>query len=280
MLAPAVLDWSARRQEEQLEELRQARRGRRRWRFLALSLVLAALALVPYGVGFLRTVELASVDARFDLRGTVAAPDVVVVDIDKATFSELGEADEMWPFRRSLHAQVIDRLRLAGVQAIAYDVQFTEQTDAEEDDALIEAVERAGGRIALATAEVDEQGRTAIFGGDDVLRQIGARAGHSSLPADADAVVRRLPHATDGLKSLAIVAAELARGRDIAESELGGGRPGSTSPARPEPSRPSPSSTSSAAASRRASCRARWPSSAAARRSRTSTRRRRPATNS
>ena len=64
--------------------------------------------------------ELQSVDARFSVRGTEDPPeDLVVVLVDDVTFDRL---DEQWPFPRSIHGEVIDRLSRDGAAAIAYDV--------------------------------------------------------------------------------------------------------------------------------------------------------------
>jgi len=79
---------------------------------------------------------------------------LVVVEIDDYTFSDLGE---QWPFPRSLHGLLIDRLSNAGAKVIAYDVQFTEETRPEEDNALIKAVDLAG-NVVLATTEVNQRG--------------------------------------------------------------------------------------------------------------------------
>src|SRR5215210_6655704 len=105
------------------------RRRRRRLRavlFLSIGLVAAGLGFAAYATNALRQPELDTVDARFSIRGQEPAPaDVAVVAIDDVTFGELGVR---WPFPRSLHARLIDRLRGSGARAIVYDVQFTEQT--------------------------------------------------------------------------------------------------------------------------------------------------------
>jgi adenylate cyclase len=143
------------------------------------------------------------VDARFSLRDKrEPPPNIAVVQIDARTFNELGI---QWPFPRSLHGRVIDRLRQAGVRAIVYDVQFTEPTTDKEDNALIDAVARAR-HVVLATTEVDAHGGTNIFGGEEILRQIGARAANASLPSGD--VIRRFPYEIDGLRSIAVVGAE------------------------------------------------------------------------
>ncbi len=191
---------------------RSRRRSLRRLRsalFGANALVLTGFVLAAYGIGVLDQPERDTLDTRFQVRGSQGAPeDVVVVAIDDVTFDELGVR---WPFPRSLHARAIDRLRREGARVIAYDIQFTEQTRPSEDNALIKAVDRTDG-VVLATTEVDERGGTAVFGGDRVLRAIGAKAGSSNFVNDDDGVIRRMPYQVAGLKSFARVAADEFRG--------------------------------------------------------------------
>ena len=187
---------------------RSRRRSLRRLRtalFAVNALVLTGVVLAAYGIGVLDQPERDTLDTRFGLRGSDGAPkDVVVVAIDDVTFNELGV---QWPLPRSLHGRAIDRLRRDGAKVIAYDIQFTEQTEPKEDNALITAVADTDG-VVLATTEVDEKGRTNVFGGDRVLRQIGAKPGSSNFDNDDDGVIRRMPYEVAGLKSFARVAAD------------------------------------------------------------------------
>jgi len=180
--------------------------------FAAVAALSAAIGIASYAADIFGGLELNSVDTRFSVRGTESpSPDVSVVAIDDVTFNELGA---QWPFPRSMHGAVLDRLTRAGVRAIAYDVQFTEQTAPSEDRALIEAVDRGHG-VVLATEEVDANGRTNVFGGDAFLRSIDARAGHSIVIPDADGTLRHFPFARDGLKGLAVATVEEATGEPV-----------------------------------------------------------------
>jgi CHASE2 domain-containing sensor protein len=216
-LAAPILEWRNRWEGRKL-------RGREQRRlFSTVGLAAGALALVAFANG-IRDVELASIDARYALHGSSQSPnDVVLVAIDDRTFNELSRF--RWPFPRSMHGRLVDRLSRAGASVIAYDIQFTEPTSAEEDTALVEAVERAGRRgseVVLATTDVDQAGQSMIFGGEPVLRQIGARSGNALLDMDSDDRVRRVRYSTDGLKTFPVVSAEAALGREIRSSELGG----------------------------------------------------------
>jgi adenylate cyclase len=199
-------------------------RGRRErlraFLFAGVAVLSLAIALIAYATNALRQPELDTVDARFSIRGTQTTPDdILVVAIDDVTFDEL---NARWPFPRSIHARVIDRLRRAGVKTIAYDVQFTEPTQPVQDNALIEAVARAKPMV-LATTEVNERGEANIFGGPDVLQGVGARAGNALIPTDQGGVIRRIPYQVDGLETLVIVTAETATGSTIDPDRLEGG---------------------------------------------------------
>jgi adenylate cyclase len=162
---------------------------------VAVCSLLAAAIAVLAGTGALERPELATVDARFSLRGDQGpSKEVVVVGIDDSTD---------WPFPRSEHAQVIDALRTAGADTIVYDVEFTTRTQPREDRALVEAIGRASGRIVLAASATDH-GRPATLGGGDILEQLGARAGSVLLKPDPGGVFRRVHLEREDLATIAV----------------------------------------------------------------------------
>jgi adenylate cyclase len=186
-----------------------------------LVVVLAAtgLAVLAYATHLLRALELQSVDARFSVRGTQERPnDIVVVGIDDDTFNQLGL---QWPFPRSLHGKVIDRLHDAGANAIAYDVQFTEPTVPRQDNALIEAIGRAAG-VVLSTTEVGHEGSTRVLGGDEVLEEVRARAANGNIVADPGGTFRKMHYELEELVTLPIATTEAATGIPIEPAEMEG----------------------------------------------------------
>ena len=185
----------------------------------AVAAVAVAIAVVAYATGLLRSLELQSVDARFSVRGTQDQPhDLAVIAVDDVTFSDLGV---QWPFPRSLHARLIDRLREAGARTIAFDVQFTEPTTPRQDNALITAVRRQGGMV-LSTTEVAPNGSSNVFGGGSALRFARARAGNGVVESDPGGTVRRMRYSIDGLVSFPIATVESATGRHISPAQMGG----------------------------------------------------------
>ena len=203
--------------------MKRARRSRLQAAlFLGVGLAATGLGLVAFGTNLFRSLELNSVDVRFAIRGTVPAPESIsVVAIDDETFSVFNTRRERvrYPFPRSYFARVIDRLDADGAKVIAYDIQFTEETEVEEDAALVESVAQAG-NLVLATTEVGEGGSTNVFGGDEVVRDVRARVGNGNFPLDPGGVIRRVAFEVDDLTSFALVTVERARGKPIAKTEF------------------------------------------------------------
>src|SRR5262249_43427000 len=147
----------------------------------------------------LRFLEVATVDARFSVRGTRSANDVVVVAIDSRTFSDLDtrRMQAQWPFSRCYHAHLLDNIAAADPKVIALDLQFSEPPTVECDNALIEAVSHAR-PVILGATEVDRRGRTNVFGGMP-LATIGAAAANTGIFPDYGGILRRVPYQIQGL---------------------------------------------------------------------------------
>ncbi|MEV4421894.1 adenylate/guanylate cyclase domain-containing protein [Patulibacter sp. NPDC049589] len=200
-------------------------RGRARPRILAATAVVAAaIAFLAGGLGVLDDLDHTTLDARFALRGedrgrTGPIP-VAVVAIDDVTLNHIARR---FPFDRRFHARALDALRAAGVRAIAYDVEFSEQTTVAADNALVAAVGRAPG-LVLAAIEVDPAGRTKVLGGGGFAQQLGARVGNVRIDTDGDGVLRRFSDEDSHLTSLSVATAERATGRRVDRSDFDHGR--------------------------------------------------------
>lgn len=83
--------------------------------------------------------------------GTNRAPsgDVVFVDIDARSLAKVG----LWPWPRSVHAQLIDGLMALGAAEVAMDIDFSAASTPPEDQALAASLERAGGYVYLGSFE-------------------------------------------------------------------------------------------------------------------------------
>jgi len=198
---------------------------RQRRKTVAL-LVVAALAggigALVYATHLLRRSELQTIDARFSIRGKRKPPsNIVFVQISPEAEQELEQRhlDSRSPLPRRYDAAVIDQLRRAGAKAIAMDMEFTQETDPADDNALIEAVGRAHGKVVLATVKVSPSGGTAIFGGQPkLLRELGVTPAEVRLTLDSDGTARRFEREYSHLGSFPVVAAEAMTGHQIPAS--------------------------------------------------------------
>jgi adenylate cyclase len=180
---------------------------------LLVGLGTAGFVLVLWGFGVTDPLERNSFDARFSIRGDRTPPrNIVFVAIDDVTTTDLPKT--RWPFPRRFHARVIRRIAAGHPRAIAIDIQFTEQTDARDDNALIEAV-AAAKNVVLTTTETLPDGATRIFGGNAVLREIGARPASGLFETDSAGVIRRVRYSVNGLKTLSVVTVERATGHPV-----------------------------------------------------------------
>jgi adenylate cyclase len=187
--------------------------------FLVVGIGSAGLVFLIWAFGALDSLERNSLDTRFSIRGTRTPPaQIVFVAIDDVTTDAL--PNRVWPYPRRLHARVLDRIAADHPKAIAVDIQFTEQTTPQDDNALFDAV-KAAKMVVLATTETLPNGATRIFGGNDVVRQARARPGSGLFPTDSAGVIRKVRYSINGLKTLAVVTVERATGRHVGPALFG-----------------------------------------------------------
>ena len=189
--------------------------------FLLVGLGTAGLVLVLWGFGVLDSLERQSIDARFSIRGDRPAPkDVIFVAIDDVTTNAFPK--RLWPYPRRFHAKVIREIAAGHPSAIAVDIQFTEETNPVDDGALLDTVASTHG-VVLSTTETLPNGATRIFGGNETVRDVGARPASGLFPTDSAGVIRKVNYSVNGLKTLAVVTVETATGRRVAPGPFGKG---------------------------------------------------------
>jgi adenylate cyclase len=143
---------------------------------------------------------------RFFLPRT-ADPSAIIVAIDDASLGRIGR----WPWPRSVHAQLIDRLREAGAKVIALDVNFPEPSDAAADTALATSLKAAGNVVLPVELDFVVRGNTLVFDSKNTVQPIALiqaeskAAGFSNIPLDTDGVARRLPTQSQGLDGSQVV---------------------------------------------------------------------------
>ena len=169
----------------------------------------------------LGSLERASLSTRYSLRHVPRPTGIVVVKIDDESFDKLATR---WPFPRSLSR--------------ASDRQAARRRS--QGDRLRRPVHRALGRSATGRSALpldresgrsdprDERerraGPTGVLGGDANLAKVHARAAAANLATAPGGVITSFPYEVSGLKSLAVTAAERARGTALTPARFQNGK--------------------------------------------------------
>lgn len=157
------------------------RRSRLPW--LVAVAAVGLLAAAAQAAGLFEPLELALFDLRVSLRLWLGPPGraverVVVVAIDEPSLARIGR----WPWPRSVHARLLDRLAAASPLAVGLDLVLTEPSDAEDDRMLAQAARKLPGLV--------------LPGGDEApypaLAQAATMLGSIHFPVDRDGRIRRL----------------------------------------------------------------------------------------
>jgi adenylate cyclase len=184
----------------------------------AAMAVAALICLSPWG----RAGDLLAYDTLFLLVGArPAPPELVVVAIDEPSFATL---QRQWPWPRSLHAQLLDRLREDGAAVVALDMVFAEPSRPEEDAALARAL--ALWERAVLAADVDVIRDPAYVHETVVMPMAALQARHTGVvnfPVDADGFVRRVRLRGARMPPLAAAAADLYRPGSVARADANTG---------------------------------------------------------
>lgn len=159
--------------------------GRRWLLFWGLMLVLAALGGYANGLG---RVDAALMDRIASMDRRDVSPEVVIVEIDDRSLVALGR----WPWRREVHAPLVDRLAAAGARVIGLHLVVSDADRAADSEAgpLAAAIGRAGNVVLPLYAQWPEGlDENAGLPHPDLVAQARGM-GHIHLNLDPDGVTR------------------------------------------------------------------------------------------
>jgi len=163
---------------------------------MALATLVAAAAfgitLVFSHSSFFALIEWKGLDLLFALRGALpASGHIVIVAIDEPSMAEIGQ---QWPWPRSRHAQLIQKLRQAGARVIGFDLLFTEPSTPDEDQAFARALYDARNvvLVGVVSAINDPAFRHTTRIDPAPMFREAALTGNPSISIDGDGVVRRV----------------------------------------------------------------------------------------
>ena len=118
---------------------------------------------------------------------------ITIIAIDEESLQQLGQ----WPWPRSAHARLLEKLREAEAAIVVFDVVFAEPSaDPKQDAAFAAAIRGFGPVVLAANLEYRETSLLRQWVRTDPLPlfvEAGAGAGLASIRTDGDGVVRAVP---------------------------------------------------------------------------------------
>jgi len=160
-------------------------------RRIVLAVLVGVLAAVASGGQWFWKLDEAIYDTFVGGWEYPADPNLLVVAIDDASVQQLGQ----WPWPRSTHARLLDRLTAAGSRRVALDLVLSEpdRQDSAQDAELAAAIRR-NGQVVLPVLATPSSGphmaeeRLPI----PMIAANASTLGHSDIEVDADGVARGL----------------------------------------------------------------------------------------
>lgn len=186
--------------------------ARRVLRALLLGVAVSLAVTLLSHVGVFARWETRAVDVFLFLRERQPEREVVLVAIDEAAFTSLGERQ---PLPRGYLAELADVLLASGARVVAFDLMVTATTSAAEDDRLVAVSRRAGtggrGRLVFAALARPRPGGERYEMSAAFSPALRAALGFANAPVGDGGVIRRmapvLPAAGGGfLPSFALAA--------------------------------------------------------------------------
>lgn len=166
---------------------------RAEWPLLALALLALVVWLSP--PQRLERINHMVQDTGLRLHQRSPQPDIALIAIDEASLAAIGR----WPWRRALHAQLLDTVAQQQPRAIALDILFNEaDLDYPADDALLAHAIAANGRTVLPVLQrsqgaIDQSNRSGQTNLPlPLFANAAAALGHVHVALGHDGVVREL----------------------------------------------------------------------------------------
>ena len=127
------------------------------YRILTLLVILLCCAIAKKE-GWLDQIDHALAAKRMAVETMPASGQIALLEIDNKSLTAIG----VWPWKRSIYADIIEKSFAAGAEELAFDIDFSSNSTRAEDEAFASALEDAEGPVTLAvfqqfaTSQIDE----------------------------------------------------------------------------------------------------------------------------
>ena len=162
-------------------------------RFARTLAVLAVLGLLFGLAGMGEIAEDSLRVARNRLTPANASGQVVLIGIDDKSQKRFGN----WPWRRTIQADLIDRLDAAGAKRIFLDVAYDYPTTQKDDSVLYRSIQRSGKIVMPVATRRDFRHGQAVAGEKSPSFKDIATVGSISAPYNYQGALWRMPYAVE-----------------------------------------------------------------------------------
>lgn len=158
---------------------------------LIIALVIGGVFSLAFASGFFVSWRYRLTDKLFLQREP--SQEVIIVAIDNKSLEQIGR----WPWPRQVMAQLIEKVDEQNPLLIGLDVNFSETSDSDSDEALAQAIEKAGQVVLPLEAELEIE-KDKIIAREIVwplplIREKALGLGLTNTPPDSDGIFRRVP---------------------------------------------------------------------------------------
>jgi adenylate cyclase len=142
--------------------------------------------------------------------------DVVIVAVDEPSFRAL---NQKWPWPRTMHATVVEKLSRTGPKAIVFDILFSEPSRNPEDDQVFATAIQAAGNVSLGKfishTQRDTYTQSIVVEPISILKEAAATTGFVNHFPDNDGIVRFAYKYLESSFSLAYSGCRAAGGMEL-----------------------------------------------------------------
>nr|WP_321443026.1 EAL domain-containing protein [uncultured Cohaesibacter sp.] len=136
-------------------------------------------------------------EKRMMLMQKPATGSIVLLEIDNKSLTAVG----LWPWKRSIYGQIVEKAFAAGAEEIAFDIDFSASSSEKEDHDFQAALEKAAGPVTLAIFQQHSTSsnlKSAIQTNRPIAElEDSAWLATVNMLADKDGVIRHFPYAQE-----------------------------------------------------------------------------------
>ena len=136
-------------------------------------------------------------EKRMDITVQQSTGEIVLLEIDNKSLTAIG----LWPWKRSIYGQIVEKSFVAGAEELAFDIDFSSSSSPEEDLAFQQALDNANGPVTLALfqqMDVSDE-NVATLQTNRPIEQLENSAWLATVNvlADPDGLIRHFPYAQE-----------------------------------------------------------------------------------